>query len=137
MLIEVKRHWYTPTTSTAQFFIDQIEYGFTLEDAARARGVKIPKVTAIPSGTYPLIFDESTRFKCLMPHILNVPQFEGIRIHCGNTEEDTEGCLLVGLERAKDSVKQSKLMWERILPVLKTAFDRHEPIKICITDEPL
>lgn len=57
---------------------------------------KQPKATAIPSGRYKLIIDKSERFQRPMPHILNVPDFDGIRIHNGGTVEDTDGCVLTG-----------------------------------------
>ena len=79
----------------------------TLEDAVRERldnnnnfywkpEFKIDHETAIPSGTYELIVDFSRRFQKEMCHILNVPDFTGIRIHSGETIADTDGCLLVG-----------------------------------------
>ena len=75
---------------------------FVLEDAVRevvgqpVEKWKLPGVTAIPAGRYRLIIDHSQRFNKDMPHVLNVPGFEGIRIHTGNTPVDTEGCLLLG-----------------------------------------
>ena len=72
---------------------------FGLEDTDRhleTGGIKIPGKTAIPRGKYQIIIDWSDRFKCLMLHVLDVPQFDGIRIHAGNTPENTDGCILVG-----------------------------------------
>ncbi len=74
---------------------------FSLEDKDRELekdGQKIPKQTAIPKGKYRIIIDWSDRFKCLMLHVLDVPQFTGIRIHAGNRPEDTEGCPVTGKE---------------------------------------
>jgi Steigviridae/Suoliviridae L,D-carboxypeptidase/transpeptidase len=69
---------------------------YTLEDTVRPPGVKIQNRTAIPAGKYALTVDFSVRFKNMMPHILDVPMFTGIRIHSGNTDANTEGCILVG-----------------------------------------
>ena len=75
---------------------------FTLEDVIRERaGVpvaqwKVQNKTAIPAGTYSVIFDFSAHFQREMLHVENVPGFDGIRIHAGNTAVDTDGCILVG-----------------------------------------
>lgn len=74
---------------------------YTLEDIERA--IKIKNETAIPLGRYELIIDYSPHFDTDMMHILDVPGFEGIRIHWGNTAADTEGCVLIGLDADLDN----------------------------------
>jgi hypothetical protein len=75
---------------------------FVLEDTVReipghpVSEWKLPKTTAIPVGRYKLIMDMSSRFNREMPHILDVPGFDGVRIHGGVTAADTEGCPMLG-----------------------------------------
>jgi hypothetical protein len=87
---------------------------YTLEDIIR--DIKISKVTAIPYGEYKLIFTYSNRFKKEMLQLLNVPNFDGVRIHSGNTEKDTEGCVLVGNKYNKktNSILESRLAVKNI-----------------------
>lgn len=107
-------------TITRQHFSDDCTIGeltiegdnillYTLEDKDRRLSqtddlaiIKANKVfgkTAIPYGRYEVVMSYSNRFKQVMPLLLNVPGFEGIRIHAGNTSDDTEGCVLVGYQK--------------------------------------
>ncbi|KIO48729.1 DUF5675 family protein [Nitrosospira sp. NpAV] len=97
---------------------DQFEC-YTLEDVERP--VKIKGKTAIPAGRYEVVINQSQRFGRLLPLFLNVPNFEGVRIHPGNTAADTEGCILVGETKGEGSIGQSKVAFERLFNKLKTA----------------
>lgn len=85
-----------------ELFIDGVHECFVLEDVARevpgkqVSEWKVKKKTAIPSGRYEVKMTMSSRFKRIMIQIMDVPGFEGIRMHSGNTEEDTDGCPIVG-----------------------------------------
>lgn len=70
---------------------------------------KVKGATAIPYGRYLIKRTFSNRFQRTMPQLMDVPGFEGIRIHAGNTSVDTEGCLLPGLERHAEGVGSSAL----------------------------
>lgn len=106
MIIEIKRLHKTNTSTIGELLIDGIWECFTLEDVER--DVKIKGETAIPKGKYNVIINQSNRFKRLLPLLLNVPNFEGVRIHAGNTNHDTEGCILVGKTRSNNFIGQSR-----------------------------
>lgn len=92
---------------------------YTLEDVVRA--AKIAGETAIPAGTYKVIIDMSNRFKRLLPLVVDVPGFAGIRIHPGNTDKDTEGCILVGTSRSKDFVGNSRVAFDALFKKMQAA----------------
>jgi len=94
---------------------------YTLEDVVRP--AKIMGSTAIPVGTYKVVINYSNRFKRMLPQILDVPGFEGIRIHPGNTDVDTEGCILVGDEKKKDFVGKSRVAFDRLFAKMQKAKD--------------
>ena len=97
---------------------------FTLED--KVRPVKIKGITAIPAGAYEVVVTFSERFKRPLPLLLNVPNFDGIRIHPGNTSRDTEGCILVGQKRTKDSVQLSRAAFDVLFAKIAQAATREK-----------
>lgn len=105
MIIEVLRNTFTTTATLGEMLLDGRLFGQTLEDTDRkleCGGKKIHGVTAIPRGRYLVSLNFSTRFRKIMPYVHDVPGFEGVRIHGGNTSADTDGCILLGQYRDKD-----------------------------------
>lgn len=105
----------------------------TLEDRYRPPPeAKVPRETCIPIGTYRVTVDHSPRFGVDMPHVLDVPGFQGIRIHPGNKAADTEGCILVGLDKDDESpeprILKSQLAYKALFSILEAAVKRQEPI---------
>ena len=89
-------------------------------------------ITAIPTGKYDVILTFSPRFKRVLPLLLSVKGYEGVRIHAGNTNKDTEGCLLVGENKAKGQVLNSRATLEKLMSVLLECEKRKEKISITI-----
>lgn len=106
MTLLLQRMEATDGYTMGQLFVDGWFEAFTLED--RVREVKVPKYTAIPAGRYQVKLTYSQRFQRTMPILLDVPNFVGVRIHSGNTAEDTEGCILVGQLRGEGAVYNSR-----------------------------
>jgi len=114
-------------TVFGELFINGSFFCYTLED--KIRDVKIKHQTCIPQGSYNIIITYSTRFKELLPLLQNVPNFIGIRIHAGNTIEDTSGCILVGSAIQGERLLYSKITVNRLISKLQSALKK-EKVKI-------
>lgn len=116
-----------PERTIGELFLDGDSYCFTCEDAIRR--VKVEGETAIPAGRYEVQLTVSPRAKAgglwtpwpnfMLPLLVNVPGYAGIRIHSGNNAADTEGCILVGLDRLPNGVGQSRPALRRLQDDLK------------------
>lgn len=136
MEIIVNRIFKASTYTIGELSVDGTYICDTLEDRVRPTGEKVYGETAIPYGTYTVTLSYSNRFKKTMPEILNVPNFSGIRIHCGNSSKDTEGCLLVGKWDGKTEnwISDSKNSYNKLYSLLEEAFNKKENITITIKD---
>jgi hypothetical protein len=137
--IRILRRWYSDTTTSGQLFINDEYFCETLEDTARAYGVKIPRKTCIPAGKYQVKIDFSNRFQRYMALLYtnstdlscehNGIRFTGVRIHGGNTHENTEGCVLAASKR--HSIERiSGTMEAPLLARIKNALDTGEKVVV-------
>ena len=121
MNIELRRKVFTSNSTIGELFLNGKLECFSLEDRVRPPGVKVPGQTAIPEGTYEVVITLSNRFKRNLPLLLNVPDFEGIRIHTGNTAFDTEGCILLGATKQADMILNSRIAFNSFFAKIQTA----------------
>ena len=128
MKLRVERISCGPVCTIGQLFVDGYEECFTLEDVVR--DVKIPGETAIPAGTYNVTITMSNRFKRELPLLENVPNFSGVRIHPGNTSEDTEGCILVGRGRTEKTVTESKAAFNALFGKIQQGLQDGDTVTI-------
>lgn len=108
------------------------EHFQTCEDAVRevvgkpVGDWKIPGQTAIPMGTYRVTITMSNRFKQYLPLLHDVPGFEGIRVHSGNSAQDSSGCVILGLARDEEKgiVTRSRDAMALFMPLLRRELDK-------------
>jgi hypothetical protein len=130
MEILVKREYKKKDYTIGKMYINGEYFCDTLEDTDRGltqimtlseiKEVKEYGCTAIPTGRYPVAYTYSSRFKKHLPLLLNVPAFDGVRIHSGNTHKDTEGCILVGKNTKVGAVLESTTTFKALYEKLKS-----------------
>ena len=144
-----KKNGYT----IGKLYINNVYFCDTLEDPDRGldssmplnvlKQKKLAHITAIPTGKYQVTMDvisprlsKSVFYKQYgggrVPRLLNVPAYEGVLIHCGNTAKDTDGCILVGRNSKVGMVLDSKITYSNLYPLLEATAKRKEKIFITI-----
>jgi hypothetical protein len=141
MNIKIKRIYFADTYTIGRLYINDIYFCDTLEDKDRDYNAdgdlddngekKVYGQTAIPYRKYKMVLDYSPHFDTIMPHILDVPEFEGIRIHYGNIPSDTLGCILVGKNTEKGKVTESRATYIEFIKRLLDAETKNYTIEIC------
>ena len=136
MELKLNRIFLGSSATIGELLVNDKHLCDTLEDRVRPEGEKVYGKTAIPEGTYEVKLTHSPRFKKILPEILNVPNFSGIRIHTGNSSKDTEGCILVGTwdGEKEDWISDSRIAFEKLMSLLQKAEDKKESITITINN---
>lgn len=151
MTLTLIRSYNSKEYCIGHLYVDGVYMCDTIEDCDRGldqkmtssqiKSIKKKSITAIPTGTYGITlnvtspkYSKKKFFKefCLgkMPRLINVPGYDGILIHTGNTAKDSDGCLLVGYNKVKGQVINSTEAFIKLYNVLKRANERHEGIYI-------
>ncbi len=139
MELLLKRRYRNDKYTIGDLYIDGVWFSNVLEDVDRGlsndmteeeiKKIKVYGKTAIPKGTYKVEVTYSPKFKRYLPILLNVKGFSGIRVHSGNTHEDTLGCLLVGFNKEKGKVLNSRVTSDKLTALLRNC---EEEISITI-----
>jgi GH24 family phage-related lysozyme (muramidase) len=130
--LKLVRNTFTKTSTIGELSVSGRFECFILEDPIRPE--KIAGVTAIPSGVYSIVITRSPRFGRDLPLLEDVPGFEGIRIHPGNSVADAEGSLLPGRNKATDFVGKSRAAFAALFEKLRKAEESGKRIEIEITE---
>ncbi len=142
MRITLKRISKKDTYTIGKLYIDNNYFCDTLEDKDRnlyqfnpvgtIMSIKVKGHTAIPKGLYEIMWTYSNRFKRYTPQIMNVPGFDGIRIHSGNTDADTEGCVLLGLNKVVGRVINSRVTCDKFYDIIEKEIKNKKEVWIQI-----
>ena len=116
MKLRVERLWKKPAYTVGRLFVDGKFFCNTLEDTVRdlSNEKKVYGQTAIPYGEYKVVYNWSPKFGRNLPRLLNVPAFEGILIHPGNTADDSAGCILVGRNTEVGRLTESRYTSDKL-----------------------
>jgi len=125
---------YGDNSTLGKLYVDGQFQCVTLEDEIEVNGQKRDGQTCIPDGLYQIVITWSPKFKRSLPLILNVPNFDGIRIHPGNDAGDTRGCILVGqnvtLIQDAPFLLHSAAAFQELYPKLLAALQRGETLDL-------
>jgi len=121
MKLRLQRLHYREHYTIGKLYLDDFYICDTLEDTYRDLDTqeKVPHQTAIPAGLYAVAYSFSHNFEVVLPEILKVPHFTGIRIHSGNTDADTSGCILVGSNKRRGALINSRAKFKTLCKLLK------------------
>lgn len=142
--LKLERKWKKEKYTIGNLFINGLFFSNVLEDTVRGlrqdmtpeeiKKIKIHGQTAIPSGRYEIRVTLSARFRRQLPILLNVPGYAGVRIHPGNTDANTEGCLLPGKNDRVGQVSNSRATMAALQKQIEEAIYQNSKVYIEIVD---
>lgn len=130
-IVKIKRIAFKENYTIGRLYVDDIYICDTIEDKVRELHTAEDKVygkTAIPAGTYPADLYFSRKFGYTVVRLFNVPYFEGIYIHKGNTEKDSLGCIIVGYNDRKGWVSKPTVAMNKLM----AAIEGYDELKVII-----
>lgn len=139
MYISIYRTDFNEHSTIGRLGINGVFECFTLEDKVRqvdghpVSSWKVQGQTAIPKGKYNVVLSMSNRFKKVLPLIVGVEGFDGVRIHPGNTDKDTEGCILVGKRYDGETLLESRLAFEPLFEKISNAINSGDTVELEIS----
>lgn len=153
MRLTLERKYRCNGYTIGRLLVDGKYFCDTLEDADRGlsdampldeiKAKKLKSVTAIPTGVYYITlgvvspkFGGNKYYKEVcggkLPRLMGVKGFDGILIHCGNTAKDTDGCILVGENKVKGQLVNSRATFSKLYPIMKQDWDQDNIITITV-----
>ena len=142
MKLKLKRILKGDAYTIGKLYIDGVYFCDTLEDTDRGltsdlteeqiKKIKVYSMTAIPTGTYKIDITFSPRFKKKMPILLDVKGFTGIRIHSGNNDTHTSGCILCGYNKIKGQLTDSKIVTAKLYAMIENSINDKNEVEITI-----
>ena len=138
--LTLKRFAFKDKYTIGRLYINGLYFCDTLEDKDRGlydwlsegyiKEIKVKHQTAIPYGIYKVLWSYSPKYKRMMPEVLNVKGFSGIRIHSGNTADDSSGCILLGLNKEKGKVLDSRKTCEKFYEIIEECYNKGASIQL-------
>lgn len=133
MRLKLKRHFFGRSYTIGKLYVNDKLFCDTIEDRTRllpnlCKGTssnrnckckgKVATETAIPAGTYRVTMEYSPKFKRFLPYLHDVPHFLGILIHPGVDEKSSSGCIIVGKNKLKGKVLDSRAISDALNAIL-------------------
>lgn len=150
MKLKLVRSYLGPKYTIGHLYVNGQYFCDTIEDVDRGLTQKMSKEeilkkkvkheTAIPYGVYIITlkvvspkYSTKEKYKFTggrMPRLLSIPGFEGILMHPGTTQEDSSGCLIVGLNKKVGQVIDSFATFQKLWNLFEKANKKNELISI-------